>query len=154
MDGFGEPWMVWLAVAGVAAIVELMIPGVFLGFVAIGAAITAILSLLFPELGLAGQLVSVAAWTGVAVAIGKRWYGGSNAIESSDPHLNDPTHRLIGARVVVAQAIADGEGRVRLGDSEWPAYGPDAEVGARMRVTGIEGGVLLVEPAAASPPPQ
>lgn len=151
MEGLGEPWMLWLAVAGVAAIVELMIPGVFLGFVAIGAVITAILSLIFPELGLAGQMVSVAAWTGVAVAIGRRWYGG-NAVESSDPHLNDPTHRLIGARVVVAQAIAGGEGRVRLGDGEWRAYGPDSEVGARMRVTGIEGGVLLVEPAELNPP--
>ena len=151
MDGFGEPWMMWLAVAGVAAIVELVIPGVFLGFVAIGAAVTAVLALIFPELGLAGQLVSLAAWTGVSVVIGKRWYGG-NAIESSAPHLNDPTHRLIGARVVVAQAITGGEGRVRVGDSEWRAYGPDADIGARMRVTGIEGGVLLVEPAELNPP--
>ena len=36
-------------------------------------------------------------------------------------------------------------GRVRLGDSEWLAKGPDAEPGTRMRVSGHDGAVLLVE---------
>ncbi|MGN6500052.1 MAG: NfeD family protein, partial [Tsuneonella sp.] len=46
----------------------------------------------------------------------------------------------------VTQALADGEGRVRHGDSEWLARGPDLAPGARVRITGFDGGTLVVEP--------
>jgi inner membrane protein len=45
----------------------------------------------------------------------------------------------------VVEAIADGHGRVKVGDSVWNARGTDASVGARVRVTGADGAVLLVE---------
>ena len=45
----------------------------------------------------------------------------------------------------MVQAIENGQGRVRVGDSEWNARGPDAAVGVHVRVTGAEGTVLLVE---------
>ena len=45
----------------------------------------------------------------------------------------------------VVQAIENGRGRVRVGDSEWNARGDDAPLGAHVRVTGAEGAVLLVE---------
>ena len=64
---------IWLILAALLAITELMIPGVYLTFVALGAAATGVLALLFPELGTIGQLVSFAAWSTVAVLIGKRW---------------------------------------------------------------------------------
>ncbi len=151
MDLFSDAWMTWFAVAAVAAIFELMLPGVFLGFVAIGAAITGVLSYLFPELGTGGQLISLAAWTSVAVFVGKRWYGGDE-VETSDPLLNDRGGRLVGSRVVVSKAIVDGEGRVRIGDSEWPARGPDAAVDTRMRVAKVDGGIVVTEPISAPAP--
>ena len=48
--------------------------------------------------------------------------------------------------MVVVQAIEGGSGRVRCGDSEWLAHGPDAEPGSRLTVTGSQGAVLIVEP--------
>jgi membrane protein implicated in regulation of membrane protease activity len=39
---------------------------------------------------------------------------------------------------------------VRVGDGVWTARGPDAEVGAHMRVVGAQGTCLTVVPA----PPQ
>ena len=53
--------------------------------------------------------------------------------------------RLLGETVVVTHAIDGGTGRVRIGDSEWLAKGPDAEQGTRMRVSGHDGTVLIVE---------
>lgn len=38
-----------------------------------------------------------------------------------------------------------GEGRVKVGDSVWTALGPDADVGARVRVIAAEGTALRVE---------
>jgi len=47
---------------------------------------------------------------------------------------------------VVVQAIENGSGRVKLGDSEWLVRGPDAAAGERVRVSGSDGATLLVEP--------
>jgi hypothetical protein len=49
--------------------------------------------------------------------------------------------------VVVTQAIEGGTGKVKLGDSEWLARGADAPVGTRLKVTGHDGTMLLVEAA-------
>lgn len=139
------PW--WLVAAALLAMAELALPGVFLVFLAAAAAITGVLALLFPDISLAGQLISFAAWAVVVVLIGKRWYR-DLPVESADPLLNDRTARLIGETVTVVTAIEGGSGRVRVGDGEWPARGPDLPVGARARVVAASGTMLSVEPVA------
>jgi membrane protein implicated in regulation of membrane protease activity len=47
---------------------------------------------------------------------------------------------------VVEQAIENGRGKVRVGDTLWSAEGPDAPAGTRVTVTGTRGTVLVVEP--------
>jgi membrane protein implicated in regulation of membrane protease activity len=59
--------------------------------------------------------------------------------------MNDRGARLIGETVVVTHAIDGGSGRVKQGDGEWLAKGPDAQPGTRMRVSGHDGTVLIVE---------
>lgn len=141
---FDTPGAWWIAAAAALALAELAIPGVFLVFLAVAAAITGLLSLLFPDLGLPGQLISFAAWAVVAVLIGKRWYR-EFPVESADPLLNDRVARLVGETVTVVQAIESGTGRVRVADGEWTVHGPDAPVGTRMRVIGGDRGALKVE---------
>lgn len=151
---FDTPGAWWIAAAAALALAELAIPGVFLVFLAVAAGITGLLSLLFPDLGLPGQLISFAAWAVVAVLIGKRWYR-EFPVESADPLLNDRSARLIGEIVTVVEPISGGSGRVRVADGVWGARGPDAETGARMRVVSVDSGRLVVEPAGsgALPPP-
>jgi membrane protein implicated in regulation of membrane protease activity len=137
----------WLIAALVLGVTELLLPGVFLVFLAIAAAITGIASLALPDLPAPAQFASFAIWSGVSVMIGRRWYR-DYPVASSDPMLNDRAARLIGEIVTVDQAIDSGGGRVRLADGSWPARGPDAPTGARMRVVAVEGGVLVVEAVA------
>jgi membrane protein implicated in regulation of membrane protease activity len=80
-----------------------------------------------------------------AVYLGRR-YLKQHPIESSDPLLNDRVARLIGREVSVIEAISGGEGKVKVGDGAWIATGPDAPVGARVKVVGSDGGRLKVEP--------
>lgn len=136
---------IWLALALLLGVAELLLPGVFLIFVAVAAAITGVATLALPDLPLAAQLASFAVWSGVTVLVGRRWYR-DYPIASADPLLNDRAARLIGEIVMVEQAIDGGSGRVRVADGVWPARGPDAAVGARMRVVEVKNGVLLVEP--------
>jgi len=139
------PVLWWLVAAVLLGIGELALPGVFLIFLAIAAGITGLAAFALPDLPLAAQLVSFAVWTGVTVTIGKRWYR-DYPVASSDPKLNDRAARLIGQTVTVCDAITGGEGRVRIGDGTWSASGPDAPAGAAVRIVGIAGSTLLVEP--------
>jgi inner membrane protein len=69
--------------------------------------------------------------------------------------LASPTadHRLglkhIGQALILDQALENGSGRVRLGNRDWVVRGPNLPAGARVRVTGVDGTVLLVDRAPA-----
>ncbi|MBN8838994.1 MAG: NfeD family protein [Sphingomonadales bacterium] len=135
----------WVVAAVALGIAELAIPGVFLIFLAIAAAITGLATFALPDLPLIVQGGSFAAWSVVSVLIGRRWYR-DYPVETSDPLLNDRAARVVGATVVVAEPISDGTGRAVLGDGTWPATGPDAAAGTHMRIVAVENGVLRLEP--------
>lgn len=136
--------LLWIGAAVLLGLAELLVPGVFLIFLALAAAIVGLAVFALPELPLLAQLGAFGVWSVVAVAIGKRWYV-DYPVETSDPLLNDRAARMVGQTVVVTEAIVGGAGRVRVGDGEWPARGPNAASGARMRVTAVAGGVVEVE---------
>jgi membrane protein implicated in regulation of membrane protease activity len=141
-----EPQWVWLIAAALLAVAEMIVPGVFLIWLAAAAALTGIATLLF-GLPLAGQLGLFAVLSLVAFMAGRRWYR-QNPVDSEDPLLNDRAARLVGETVVVVSPIENGRGRVSVRDTVWNAAGADAEIGARVRVTGSEGNCLKVEPLA------
>lgn len=57
--------------------------------------------------------------------------------------------RFIGEAVVLNAPIENGSGRVKLGNRIWEVRGPNLPVGARVRVTGVDGSILLVDRMAA-----
>nr|WP_156842357.1 NfeD family protein [Novosphingobium aquimarinum] len=139
-----EPHYAWLAIGLVLAVGEMAIPGVFLIWMAGAAVIVGLFSWVVP-IGVPLQVVLFALLSIAAVFVGRR-YLRDNPIVAADPMMNMRGDRLVGETVVVTQAIAGGSGRVRLGDSEWLARGPDAVPGTRLKVVGHDGTVLVVEP--------
>ncbi len=139
-----EPHWAWLALGLVLAAAEMAIPGVFLIWMAGAAILTGLVSWVLP-IGLPWQILLFAVLAIILVFLGRRWLS-SHPVVSADPMMNDRGARSVGEIVMVTQAIEAGSGRVRLGDSEWMAKGPDAAAGTRMRVAGHQGSVLLVEP--------
>jgi membrane protein implicated in regulation of membrane protease activity len=144
VDWLQHPALLWLIGATVLGVAELIVPGVLLVFIAIAAALTGVIALLFPALAPAGQVLGFAVWSAVTVLVGRRWYR-EFPIVSADPLLNDRVARLIGEVVIVVEPVSDHGGRVRVGDGEWPARGPDTPAGARVRITGADGTTLFVE---------
>jgi membrane protein implicated in regulation of membrane protease activity len=134
----------WLILAVVLLSLETVIPGVhflwfglaaaFIGFVALA------IGMAWPWQVLAFVLVSVAVVFWV-----KRFVRPDVAI-SDLPDLNVRGQQYVGRSVVVEQAIENGRGKVRVGDTLWSAEGPDAPAGARVTVTGSKGTVLVVAP--------
>jgi membrane protein implicated in regulation of membrane protease activity len=134
----------WLIAALALGIAELLIPGVFLIFLAIAAAITGIATLALAELPVAGQVVSFTIWSVVTVMIGRRWYT-DYPVATTDALLNDRGGRMIGQIVIVDAEIIAGAGRVRIGDGSWPAQGPDMPAGQSVKIVGLVNGVVAVE---------
>ena len=140
-----EPHYAWLALGLLLAAAEMAIPGVFLIWMAGAALIVGLVAWIAP-IGIPLQIVLFAVLAMLAVWLGKR-YVRDNPIHEADPMMNRRGDRLVGETVVVTQAISGGSGRVRLGDSEWIAQGPDAAPGARLTVVGHKGTVLIVDAA-------
>jgi membrane protein implicated in regulation of membrane protease activity len=146
MDWLGEldAYLAWLSIGLLLAIMEMLIPGVYLIWLALAALATGALTYVL-DLGLSFQIVNFVFLSLIIVYSARRMVR-DNPIESTDPLLNNRMGRLVGQTATVTVAISDGDGRVRQGDSEWLARGPDMDSGARVRITGFEGGTLLVEP--------
>ena len=143
LDAVGGPGGAWLIAALALGTAELVIPGVFLVFLAIAAAVTGVLAFALPDLSAPAQLAAFGLWSVVAVLIGRRWYS-DYPVPSEAALLNDCAAQLIGQIVTVEVAIEQGRGRVRVGDGAWPATGPNLVVGERARVVAVQGGVLEV----------
>ena len=143
LDGIEAHW-IWLTLGLVLAGLEMLVPGVYLIWLAIAAIITGLLTLGL-DLSVPMQIVDFV-FLALIAAFSARRILRDRPIATTDPLLNRRGAQLVGETAVVTQPIEEGSGRVRLGDSEWIARGPDLAAGTRVRVTGTKGVVLLVEP--------
>ena len=148
MDWLGDldaHW-VWLMLGLLLAALEMLVPGVYLIWLAAAALITGTLTFAF-DLSLPLQVVDFVFLSLIAAFSAKRFLG-ERPIESSDPLMNRRGARLLGETALGVTAIEHGSGRVKVGDSEWIARGADVPAGERVRITGTDGSSLLVEPVA------
>jgi inner membrane protein len=133
----------WLSLGFILGAVEMIAPGFFLMWLGLAAIIVGMLTWALP-ISLPLQVALFAIISVLTVYAGKKFLK-DNPIESDDPMLNNRGARLTGDIVTVIEAITDGHGRVRVGDTDWSARGADAGVGAKVRVIGADGAVLLVD---------
>jgi membrane protein implicated in regulation of membrane protease activity len=136
----------WLIFGLVLAVIEILAPGTFFLWLGIAAGITGLLLLVVPTLTWQLQLV-VFAVLSVATVAGWRVYQRRHPTVTDDLTLNRRAEQLVGRVFALEQAIVNGRGTLRVGDSVWRAEGPDLPAGARVRVTGASGAILKVERA-------
>lgn len=137
------PWA-WLIGGIVLLALELAIPGSFLVWLGLAALIVGLVSF-------AVDPSWQAAWIGFAVlalillVAGRRWFSAQRT-RSDRPHLNERGQALIGRRFTLSDPIADGEGRIRIGDTLWRVQGPDLAAGTRIEISRSDGATLIVVP--------
>lgn len=144
LDTISTHWF-WLSLGLILGVAEMVAPGFFLMWLGLAALIVGILDYFLP-ITLAYQVAMFAILSVLTVFAGKKFLQ-KNPIESDDVNLNDRGARMTGEIVTVVEPIANGHGRVKVGDSVWNARGMDADIGANVRVIGADGAVLLVEKA-------
>ncbi|HEV8678616.1 MAG TPA: NfeD family protein [Stellaceae bacterium] len=143
------PWWSWVVLAGVLGLAEMHVPGAYLMWIALGAALTGAADAAL-GLSLEGQLgIFVVASAASCIAgyfvyreLHRRQQG---SISPDDVPLNERSLAMVGARGTVCEAILNGRGKVRLGDGVWLATGPDLAEGTPVAVTAVHGTRLYVE---------
>ena len=148
-SGFG-PWN-WFFLVVALFLLDSVVPGVHFLWFRMAAVATGVLAL---ATGIAWkwQLLAFGVFS-VAAAFWVRRFAQPDHLKSDLPDLNARGRQYIGRAFVVEEAIECGRGKVRVGDTLWPAEGPDAPVGASVTVTGARGTALVVESAPARMPP-
>ena len=136
----------WL-VAGMAfAILEVFAPGAVLIWFGVSAGLMGLLLLIFPGIPWELQIVLFVV---LAVATTIAWwrYAKKNPGETDYPTLNRRGEQYVDRILTLELAIENGMGKVRVDDSTWKVQGPDLPAGSRVRVTDVNGTVLVVEAA-------
>lgn len=135
----------WLALAIALLIVEVFVGGWYIIWFGIAAAVTGCIVALFPDLPLTVQGIGFAV-LGVIACIA--WWKMSSARITSDEAstLNSRGRDLVGRTYVVKESIVAGKGTIAVGDSTWPAAGPDIPAGTTVIVRRLDGIYCQVEP--------
>ncbi|MFI5067446.1 MAG: NfeD family protein [Streptosporangiales bacterium] len=138
-------WIVWLVLAAVLGVAEVMTTTLAFGLIAAGAVVAAVVGA--AGVGLPFQLgaFAVAAAAGLVVVrpIAMRHI-------KQPPLLRTGTSALVGRSAKVVEEITDDGGRVRIGGELWSARPYDESqvipVGSTVDVFAIEGATALVHP--------
>lgn len=136
------PWA-WIVAGLVLLALELVVPGGFLLWMGISGIITGLV-VLFQPIGWPLQWLIFGVLSLVTIALWVRWTR-SRPTATDRPYLNRRADHFVGQEAVLEQPIAQGFGRIVLGDTVWRVSGADLPAGQRVRITGSEGAVLKVE---------
>jgi membrane protein implicated in regulation of membrane protease activity len=140
------PWS-WWVLGVVLLILEIVVPGVFLFWIGLAGIATGLLSLVLWGSAIWAWQVQVVVFvvlSFVAVLIGRTVLKRGETA-SDEPHLNRRAESLVGRVVTVVEAIENGRGRVKVGDTTWSVSGPDQPAGAKVRIVSASGNELRVE---------
>lgn len=135
------PWL-WFALAVFLFVMESLIPGVHFVWFGLSALVVGVIALT-TSLAWEWQLIAFALIALAAVF----WVRGRSRVDSANPDVPDLNVRgaqYIGRVVTIEDAIVNGRGMVRVGDTVWVAEGEDGPKGANVKVTGVDGTVLVV----------
>ncbi len=136
-------WIVWMVAGLVLLGIEIVAPGAFMMWLGLAACGTGLI-VLATEIGFELQVVTCGVLAAISLAVGLRY-------RHRTARLNTQQAGLAG-RSATALTFHGREGRVRVGDSDWAARVPpdvaEPAAGARLRVEGVDGTVLIVRPEA------
>ena len=134
----------WLILALVLLGAETLVPGAFLLWFGVAAALTGGLLYLVPSMAPGAQLIVFGVLSVVCV-VGYLRFRHSHPVEDSDqPLLNKRAEQLVGRTLVLQSPIVNGRGRVKIGDAFWTVEGDEMPHGAKVQITGTDGLVLKV----------
>ena len=134
----------WWVFAIVLVVLEIFSAGAFFIWMAVAAVITGLALLIMPEMSWQIQFIVFAVASIISIVVGRSFFN-RKEINTEDPTLGELESSMIGKVFIVEQAIVNGSGRLKVGESTWKAKGPDCDVGSTVKVIAVNGAELIVE---------
>ncbi|HLH89190.1 MAG TPA: NfeD family protein [Xanthobacteraceae bacterium] len=135
----------WFILAAVLLLLEMLAPGTFMLWLGLSAFLVGLISF-FVDWDWQYQLVAFAAFAIAAIPLWRR-LGAHAKAPTDQPFLNRRADALIGQVFTLEKPVVGGNGTIRVGDTLWRVAGPDCPSGSRVKVAGVDGATLKVEPA-------
>ncbi len=140
-----ESWIVWLVLAAVLGVAEIMTTTLAFGLIAAGAVVAGVVGV--AGAGLPFQLIAFAVASGAGLGLVRPI---AMRHIKQPPLLRTGTSALVGRSAKVVEEITDDGGKVRIGGELWSARPYDESqvipVGSSVNVFAIEGATALVHP--------
>lgn len=134
----------WLILALLLVMAEVFVPSTFFLWMGISAAVVAGVLWLLPDLSWQAQWILFGLFSLISLTLWFR-FAKKIPVESDEPLLNQRGAQQVGKVLVLHEAIVNGRGKARLGDSVWLVEGDDRAVGESVTVVAVVGSVLKVE---------
>lgn len=134
----------WWIIAAAWLVLELLLPGIFFLWLAIAATIVGFVLIFLPFLRIEYQLLTFALMSVISVVISRHYF--NKPPTSDQPFLNQRVTEYIGRTFILTEAIVSGRGRIHLDDGSWSVEGPDCPVGTTVKIIGVNGIRLQIEP--------
>jgi len=139
----------WLLAGLVLIGLELIVPGIFIIWFGAGAVATAlvcaILAPFWAIFNLWQTQIALFPLFSIAFVLIGRSLSLRRARKNDNPFLNRRTDALLGQIVTLEEAIENGHGYIRLGDSLWRIHGPDLPAGRSIRLVAFDNGAFTVK---------
>ena len=138
-------WWQWWIVAAVLAAVETFLPGAVAIWFGVSAAIMGTLLWFFPTMPWVLQVLLFAVLGFVGLMAYRSYLRKNPATDDEQPLLNQRGQQYVGKIFTTSEPIAQGAGKIRVGDGHWNVSGPDTPAGQQVKVVGVDGTVLKVQ---------
>jgi membrane protein implicated in regulation of membrane protease activity len=127
---------------------EVLLPGYFMLWIGLAAAVMGVVLLAVPGLTALAQAVIFVILAFASCFLYWKWVRPRlNRVPAGNERLNRRGEQLIGQRYTLCEPIVQGRGKARVGDGMWLVTGPDLPLGATVEVIGIDGTTLRVKAA-------
>lgn len=134
----------WFSFAAVLCIADILLgTNLFLLLCGTVAILVGVVVIIFPTISWQMQLIIFSLLCVVSFIFWKLKLSGSSKTEYK---INTRNSYYVGRVFILAEAILNGRGKIKVDDSHWIVAGEDTPVGEKVKVVGVDGVILKVEP--------
>ena len=138
------PWH-WFIFGVAMVVVEMLAPGVIFLWLGLAAIAAGLVFAVLPDTPWQYQLLLFGILSPLSIFAGRRLV--SKRLAASDhPGLNRRGSEYIGRTYRLDRPLENGTAVLVIDDTHWTIAGPDAPAGTMVKVIGMDGAVLRVEP--------
>lgn len=139
----------WLGIALFLTILEVLLGGsLFLIWLAVPALFVAVLQWAMPNLSMGNQILVFSLVSMFSTLLWRQYLkrASQKSGKNDQNSLNQKAEQFIGKIYTLVDPIANGVGKIKIADSVWQVSGPELDRGTQVKVIGMDGTVIKVQP--------